>query len=129
MDEIKDLIQQGFEKADCRKPYTNEPYPYFDSQINAIADVLYNAGYRKSDKYKEDIKFLRERLLTQFLIYNEAERLHHTALIETKRKAFKEFAGRLKKTAFRMFPNSNEEFIYAKNVDVLLDKLLKGYEK
>ena len=43
--------------------------------------------------------------------------------------AVKEFAEKLKETAFRLFPNSNEEFIYAQNVDVILDKLLKEYEK
>lgn len=33
-------IRQGFANADCRNPYTNVPYPYFDSQIFCIADAL-----------------------------------------------------------------------------------------
>lgn len=37
-------IRQGFANADCRKPYTNVPYPYFDSQIFCIADALIAAG-------------------------------------------------------------------------------------
>lgn len=38
------IIRQGFADADCRNPYTNVPYPYFDSQIFCIADALIAAG-------------------------------------------------------------------------------------
>lgn len=38
------IIRQGFADADCRRPYTNVPYPYFDSQIFCIADALIAAG-------------------------------------------------------------------------------------
>lgn len=47
IEEMKKEIIKGFKQADCRKPYTNEPYPYFDSQILNISEALYNAGYRK----------------------------------------------------------------------------------
>ena len=40
------IIRQGFIDADCRKPYTNEPYPFFDSQIFCIADALIAYGLR-----------------------------------------------------------------------------------
>lgn len=43
------IIRQGFIDADCRKPYTNEPYPFFDSQIFCIADALIAAGIRFSE--------------------------------------------------------------------------------
>lgn len=45
--EMRKEIENGFRKADCRQPYTNEPYPYFETQKTAIAEALYNAGYRK----------------------------------------------------------------------------------
>ena len=48
---------------------------------------------------------------------------------ETAGKYLKQFAEKLKETAFRMSPNSNEKFIYAQNVDVILDKLLKEYKE
>lgn len=47
IEEMRKEIENGFRKADCRKPYTNEPYPYFETQIITIAEALYNAGYRK----------------------------------------------------------------------------------
>lgn len=48
--EMRKEIENGFQKADCRKAYTNEPYPYFETQKTAIAEALYDAGYRKIDK-------------------------------------------------------------------------------
>lgn len=48
IEEMRKEIENGFRKADCRAPYTNEPYPYFDTQITTIAETLYDAGYRRS---------------------------------------------------------------------------------
>lgn len=48
IEEIRKEIENGFRKADCRQPYTNEPYPYFETQKTAIAKALYDAGYRKT---------------------------------------------------------------------------------
>lgn len=50
IEEMRKEIENGFQKADCRKAYTNEPYPYFETQKTAIAEALYDAGYRKIDK-------------------------------------------------------------------------------
>ena len=47
IEEMKREIENGFRKADCREAYTNKPYPYFETQKIAIAEALYNAGYRK----------------------------------------------------------------------------------
>lgn len=47
IEEMRREIGNGFRKADCRAPYTNTPYPYFETQKIAIAEALYNAGYRK----------------------------------------------------------------------------------
>lgn len=47
IEEMRKEIENGFRKADCRQPYTNEPYPYFETQKTAIAKALYSAGYRK----------------------------------------------------------------------------------
>ena len=77
--------------------------------IANIAEGLYNAGYRKID---DDCAVITKAELKQY----EAQ-------------AVKEFAEKLKETAFRMSTNSNEKFIYAQNVDVILDKLLKEYKK
>ena len=53
IEEMRREIRNGFRKADCRKPYTNEPYPYFETQKTAIAEALYNAGYRKIDEFEK----------------------------------------------------------------------------
>ena len=45
------IIRQGFIDADCRKPYTNEPYPFFDSQIICISDALIDAGLRFGENF------------------------------------------------------------------------------
>ena len=54
----------------------------------------------------------------------EMEELLYEKFREVELEAVKEFAKKLKDTSFRMFSNSNEEFIYAHNVDVLLNELL-----
>lgn len=63
------IIRQGFADADCRRPYTNVPYPYFDSQIFCIADALIAAGIgdvkeaeRKAFVYSEEIAHLDKKL-------------------------------------------------------------------
>jgi hypothetical protein len=62
IEEMRREIGNGFRKADCRKPYTNEPYPYFETQITTIAEALYEAGYRKikgkNETLEEQIKHL-----------------------------------------------------------------------
>lgn len=52
-----------------------------------------------------------------------------TQLKQERDKTTEEFAEKLKETAFKMFSNNNEKVIYAKNADVLLNELLKEYEK
>lgn len=86
--------------------------PFVDVPIEIMpkaAEALYNAGCRKID--------------------NDCAVITKDELKQYKVQAVKEFAEKLKETAFRMLPNSNEEFIYAQNIDVILDKLLKEYKK
>ena len=59
IEEMRKEIENGFRKADCRQPYTNEPYPYFETQKTAIAKALYNAGYRKIDALKDENRQLK----------------------------------------------------------------------
>ena len=55
-------IRQGFANADCRNPYTNVPYPYFDLQIFCIADALIAAGIGDVREY-ESLKIeLRQKV-------------------------------------------------------------------
>lgn len=51
-EKIKIAIENGFKKADCHKPYTSEPYPYFNSQINAIVNALIEAGIGDVSEWK-----------------------------------------------------------------------------
>ena len=51
---IVKIIRQGFADADCRRPYTNVPYPYFDSQIFCIDDALITAGIGFIGENKEN---------------------------------------------------------------------------
>lgn len=53
IEEMRKEIENGFRKADCKQPYTNEPYPYFETQKTAIAKALYDAGYRKEHILKK----------------------------------------------------------------------------
>lgn len=59
------IIRQGFADADCRRPYTNVPYPYFDSQIFCIADALIAAGIGDvaalTDKWREMLRVQAEK--------------------------------------------------------------------
>lgn len=56
IEEMRKEIENGFRKADCRQPYTNEPYPYFETQKTAIAKALYDAGYRKTKEKNETLE-------------------------------------------------------------------------
>lgn len=56
IEEMRKEIENGFQKADCRKAYTNEPYPYFETQKTAIAKALYDAGYRKIKEKNETLE-------------------------------------------------------------------------
>ena len=87
----------------------DEMYNVYTTTAENIAEGLYNAGYRKID---DDCAVITKAELKQY-----------------KAQAVKEFAEKLKETAFRMSPNSNEKFIYAQNVDMILDKLLKEYKE
>ena len=58
----------------------------------------------------------------------EMEELLYQKFRGVELEAVKEFAKKLKGTSFRMF-YSNEELIYAQSVDVLLNELLKEYDK
>lgn len=67
MEQIKPIILEGFKKANCKKPYTEEPYPYFDSQIASIAELVIGAGYRKADDVrKESISDFAKILMSLF---------------------------------------------------------------
>ena len=59
IEEMRREIENGFRKADCRAPYTNAPYPYFETQKIAIAEALYDAGYGDISEYKAEIKRLK----------------------------------------------------------------------
>ena len=90
-------------------------YKLYFEQKDRIAEL------ENTDYYKEIEKKKEELLCKEYgLIKYEKE---------TAGKYLKQFAEKLKETAFRMSTNSNEKFIYAQNVDVILDKLLKEYEK
>ena len=90
-------------------------YKLYFEQKDRIAEL------ENTDYYKEIEKKKEELLCKEYgLIKYEKE---------TAGKYLKQFAEKLKETAFRMSPNSNEKFIYAQNVDVILDKLLKEYKE
>lgn len=55
LESLKAVIRKGFEKADSRNEYTNEPRPYFESQISAIAECLQEEKYRKADDLLDEI--------------------------------------------------------------------------
>ena len=89
-------------------------YKLYFEQKDRIAEL------ENTDYYKEIEKKKEELLCKEYgLIKYEKE---------TAGKYLKQFAEKLKETAFRMSTNSNEKFIYAQNVDVILDELLKEYE-
>ena len=90
-------------------------YKLYFEQKDRIAEL------ENTDYYKEIEKKKEELLCKEYgLIKYEKE---------TAGKYLKQFAEKLKETAFRMSTNSNEKFIYAQNVDVILDKLLKEYKE
>lgn len=53
--EMRREIEKGFQKANCREPYTNKPYPYFETQKIEIAEALYDAGYRKINSNENEL--------------------------------------------------------------------------
>lgn len=65
-EELKKIVKQGFENADCRKPYTNEPYPYFDSQITCIANKLIETCHWCEDIIRKNaVKEFADFLISQ----------------------------------------------------------------
>ena len=90
-------------------------YKLYFEQKDRIAELENTDYYKEIEKKKEDLLCKEYGLIK----YEK----------ETAGKYLKQFAEKLKETAFRMSTNSNEKFIYAQNVDVILDKLLKEYEK
>lgn len=65
IEEMKEVIRKGFKRADCHNEYTKEPYPYFDSQITAIAECLYGDHYCKAGEVrKETAKEIWEEVLS-----------------------------------------------------------------
>lgn len=88
-EEIKQIVKKGFQEADCRHPYTNEPYPYFNSQIVHIAQALYEAGYRLQNKKPQMIMAGRRRGRTQELLFYLYDELK---LIQKERNDWKKRA-------------------------------------
>ena len=153
MDEIKDLIKQGFEKADCRKPYTNEPYPYFDSQINNIAESLYNAGYGNVEEYRAEVERLKKENMSlekmcelskafhdeKCAEFNsacyaieklQAENYQLRNMVRDTNTAVKEFAEKVKEKCHNYYPSIDHYCCSEKAVNVKdIDELLKEYEK
>ena len=81
------IIRQGFATADCRKPYTNVPCPYFDSQIFCIADALIAAGIGDVKEIKNEA--IAAELVAQTSASAALERIKewkHRALV-AERKA------------------------------------------
>lgn len=147
IEEMKKTIKQGFEKADCRNPYTNEPYPYFDSQIDAIAELLYNAGYGKIEEYMAEVERLKKRnmplekmceLLKVFLdekcaefnsaCYTieklQAENYQLRNMVRDTNTAVKEFAEKLKEKCHNYYPSidhycCSEKVVNVRDIDGL----------
>lgn len=86
IEEMRKEIEKGFREADCRQPYTNEPYPYFETQKTAIAKALYDAGYRKVE---EDIKQLK----TECALLDDELRIARQETINVLNKLKEKFFG------------------------------------
>lgn len=99
---------------------------YYQSKLPEDSVILSKEEYEKVDK--EIINKSTYDTIWK-AGYNAYEKTIGECVAEARKETAKEFAEKLKATAIRMFPDSNEEFIYAQNVDVILDKLLKEYEK
>lgn len=150
IEEMRKEIENGFRKADCRQPYTNEPYPYFETQKTAIAKALYEAGYRKVDDFEAEDERLREVIRQLNTDYNRSlERLKSDCreIAELKEKlnarltcdfirtaqthAVQEFADRIKVLIFQKdnpYDVPFEEFVSANVLCGYIDELLKEYE-
>lgn len=99
-------------------------YAYKDSLIIEVKRDPDEDDFDEDDcsTYYKEIEKKKEELLCKEYGLIKYEK-------ETAGKYLKQFAEKLKETAFRMSTNSNEKFIYAQNVDVILDKLLKEYKE
>ena len=143
IEEMRREIENGFRKSDCREAYTNKPYPYFETQKIAIAEALYNAGYRKVPEYaviipaeerEAEMKATNEILAERDGLKAEIERLK--AVLEIKQKqAVKEFAEKLKEyinnKVIADFDDSDSVKYYTVDLDEFeseIDELLKEYE-
>ena len=124
--EIKDSIQRKINRAEKGEDdFVNYVSVDMLKMYLTLINELENENERlmklQANYYKEIEKKKEELLCKEYgLIKYEKE---------TAGKYLKQFAEKLKETAFRMSPNSNEKFIYAQNVDVILDKLLKEYKE
>lgn len=124
--EIKDSIQRKINRAEKGKDdFVNcvsvDMLKMYLTLINELENENERLMKLQANYYKEIEKKKEELLCKEYgLIKYEKE---------TAGKYLKQFAEKLKETAFRMSPNSNEKFIYAQNVDVILDKLLKEYKE
>lgn len=151
IEEMRREIGNGFRKADCRAPYTNTPYPYFETQKIAIAEALYNAGYRKIENANgHNLPHEIDYLLTEFdemgfaptslcdnpegkaklwksaLVYEIGLLLDEYAAI--KEKAVKEFAGKIKAKLNAIFGKTICSDLDTEDVTDRIDELLKEYE-
>ena len=117
IEEMRKEIENGFRKADCRQPYTNEPYPYFETQKTAIAKALYGAGYRKIDGLKAENKQLK----TECALLDDELRIARqdtiNVLNELKTKAFD-------KDAFNEWAGSTF-VVLVRDIDKMIEELTK----
>ena len=132
IEEMRREIGNGFRKADCRKPYTNEPYPYFETQITTIAEALYEAGYRKikgkNETLEKQIKHLNTIVenLDELLGQGIDEYIKGIDGVEGlkdmwERSAVREFAEKLKEK-YSLY--DDRHILYR-----IIDELLKEYEE
>ena len=139
IEEMRREIGNGFRKADCRKPYTNEPYPYFETQITTIADALYEAGYRKIKEKNETLEKQIKHLNT--IVENLDELLgkginDYIMGIDGveglkdmwERSAVREFAEKIKSKLFAIFGKTICSDLDTEDITDIIDELLKEYE-
>ena len=139
IEEMRREIGNGFRKADCRKPYTNEPYPYFETQITTIADALYEAGYRK---IKEKDETLEKQIKHLNTIVERLDELLGKGINEYimgidgvegikdmwERSAVREFAEKIKSKLFAIFGKTMCSDLDTEDITDIIDELLKEYE-
>ena len=138
IEEMRREIGNGFRKADCRKPYTNEPYPYFETQITTIADALYEAGYRKIKEKNETLEKQIKHLNT--IVENLDELLgkginDYIMGIDGveglkdmwERSAVREFAEKIKSKLFAIFGKTICSDLDTEDITDIIDELLEEY--